>query len=236
LKVHSENMSKSSQSLLAFSPVKNLKRARLKPRKLPAQARSAETVKAVVEAAARILETKGFDGYTTNAVADRAGVSIGSLYQYFPNKDAITKALIQRETSTLLAEVDALDKFDPAQGILRLIRAAVAHQLRRPALARLLDFEETRLPLTKEVRDVRDALSLSLEAMLMNHNAERHTDIATTAQDIVAIVKGMVDAAGERGERDPQVLESRVARAVFGYLQASSPPRSAGLASFPPTL
>lgn len=188
-------------------------------------------MKAILEAAARILETKGFDGYTTNAVADRAGVSIGSLYQYFPNKDAITKALIQRETSTLLAEVNALDKFDPAQGILHLIRAAVAHQLRRPALARLLDFEEARLPLTKEVRDVRDALSLSLEAMLINY----HADIATTARDIVAIVKGMVDAAGERGERDSQLLESRVARAVFGYLQASSPPKSAGLVSFPPT-
>ena len=210
--------------------VETLKRARLKPRKLPAQARSTETVNAILEAAARILETKGFDGYTTNAVAERAGVSIGSLYQYFPNKDAITKALIQRETSTLLAEIEALDKSDPARGIFSLIRAAVAHQLRRPALARLLDFEEARLPLTREVHHVRDSISASLEAMLIN---DRHTDIATTARDIVAIVKGIVDAAGERGEQDSQALESRVARAVFGYLQASSPPALAGWPGLP---
>ena len=52
-----------------------------------------------MEAAARILEERGLEGYTTNAVAERAGFSIGSLYQYFPNKDAITIALIQRETA-----------------------------------------------------------------------------------------------------------------------------------------
>jgi AcrR family transcriptional regulator len=188
-------------------------------------------VKAILEAAARILEAKGFDGYTTNAVADRAGVSIGSLYQYFPNKDAITKALIHRETSTLLADVETLDRSDPTQAILGLIRAAVAHQLHRPALARLLDFEEARLPLTKEVHHVRDAISTSLEAMLTKLRSSRHADIATSAQDIVAIVKGMIDAAGERGERDSQALESRVARAVFGYLQASTPPKLTGLAS-----
>ncbi len=161
-------------------------------------------------------------------MAERAGVSIGSLYQYFPNKDAITKALIQRETSTLLADIEALDKSDLRQGVLQIIRAAVAHQLRRPALARLLDFEEARLPLTKEVHHVRDAISAALEAMLINH-----ADTTTTAQDIIAIVKGMVDAAGERGERDSQALESRVARAVFGYLQASKLPKPTGALAAP---
>ncbi|MBR8500820.1 TetR/AcrR family transcriptional regulator, partial [Burkholderia cenocepacia] len=56
----------------------------LSPRKAPRQRRSVATVDAIVEAAARILERDGFDGYTTNAVAALAGVSIGSLYQYFP--------------------------------------------------------------------------------------------------------------------------------------------------------
>jgi AcrR family transcriptional regulator len=186
-------------------------------------------VKAILEAAARILEREGFEGYTTNAVAERAGVSIGSLYQYFPNKDAITKALIQRETSALLADIDAIDRSDPTQGILHLIRAAVAHQLRRPALARLLDFEEARLPLTKEVHYVRDVICEALETLLSTSRTSSHTDMTTIAQDMVAIVKGMIDAAGERGERNPQALESRVANAVFGYLEVSSRPTSAGL-------
>jgi AcrR family transcriptional regulator len=66
----------------------------LKARKVPAQSRSQETVTVILEASARILESDGLRGFNTNAIAERAGVSIGSLYQYFPNKDAIVLALI----------------------------------------------------------------------------------------------------------------------------------------------
>ena len=56
------------------------------PRKAPKQARARAAVTAVVEAAAHILERDGFAGFSTNAVAERAGVSIGSLYQYSPTR------------------------------------------------------------------------------------------------------------------------------------------------------
>jgi AcrR family transcriptional regulator len=56
---------------------------RLNPRKQPAQPRSSRTVGVILEAAAHILEQQGFEGYTTNSIAERAGVSIGSLYQYY---------------------------------------------------------------------------------------------------------------------------------------------------------
>ncbi len=70
----------------------------LKPRKNPEQSRSAETVRTILEGAARVLEERGLAGYTTNAVAERAGVSVGSVYQYFPGKEALTAALVARET------------------------------------------------------------------------------------------------------------------------------------------
>src|SRR5580700_8543077 len=66
----------------------------LEARKAPGQARSQETVAVILEASARILESEGVRGFNTNAIAAKAGVSIGSLYQYFPNKDAIVLALI----------------------------------------------------------------------------------------------------------------------------------------------
>src|SRR5580693_9422657 len=66
----------------------------LQARKVPAQARSQETVTVILEASARILESGGLRGFNTNAIAAKAGVSVGSLYQYFPNKDAIVLALI----------------------------------------------------------------------------------------------------------------------------------------------
>ena len=71
--------------------------------KLPRQKRAEDTVAVIVEAAASILERDGFEGFNTNAVAEKAGVSIGSLYQYFPSKNALLSAVIEREAAPLLA-------------------------------------------------------------------------------------------------------------------------------------
>ena len=74
-------------------------------RRIPRQARAAETVALVLEATAQILEAGGLAGFTTNAVAERAGVSIGTLYQYFADKNAILLALAKQEMQAALAEV-----------------------------------------------------------------------------------------------------------------------------------
>jgi AcrR family transcriptional regulator len=66
-------------------------------RRSPQQARSRATWEAIVEAAAQVLERDGAAGFNTNAVAERAGVSIGTLYQYFPDKQAILAAAAKRE-------------------------------------------------------------------------------------------------------------------------------------------
>ncbi len=193
----------------------------LKPRKTPRQQRSTDTVNVILEAAARVLERHGLAGFTTNAVAERAGVSIGSLYQYFPSKEALTATLIHRETSTLIENAAAA--FDEASGraaLSGLIAAAVKHQLRRPVLARLLDFEEGRLPLGKETRDVTDRLSAIVAEILRRPDLPRQPDIEVASADIIALVKGLIDAAGQRGEINSEYLEGRVQRAVFGYLTA----------------
>jgi AcrR family transcriptional regulator len=66
------------------------------PRKKPRQSRARATVDAILFAAAHILKTEGFAPATTNRIAEKAGVSVGSLYQYFPNKQAIFAALRER--------------------------------------------------------------------------------------------------------------------------------------------
>lgn len=196
---------------------------RLKPRKAPLQRRSAQTVETVLEAAARILETRGLDGYTTNAVAERAGVSIGSLYQYFPNRDALTVALIERETAQLLADIESAKRVEHSRGcVLAMVRAAVAHQMRRPVLARIIDLEERRLPLGERDQRVAGAIHAALLAALTDKpGAPELEDASLVADDLLAIVRGMVDAAGERGERDAQALEIRLMRAVDGYVAQS---------------
>src|SRR6187551_2779093 len=74
-------------------------------RRKPRQARAEETVAAILEGAAQVLEAGGLAAFTTNAVAERAGVSIGTLYQYFADKKAILLALLQQEVESTLANL-----------------------------------------------------------------------------------------------------------------------------------
>jgi AcrR family transcriptional regulator len=195
-------------------------RSGLKPRKMPVQSRSAATFDAILEAAARILERHGLEGFNTNAVAARAGVSVGSLYQYFPGKDALMAALIRKDAQAFLVSIEAAASHkDFRQGMTALIDAAIGHQLDRPGLARILDFEEKRLPLDKESAAIFSAIGAKLAGFLAPHlqNADR-LKAGEVARDVAAITRGLIDAAGEAGETDRASLAARVSRAVHGYL------------------
>ena len=98
-------------------------------RRIPRQARAEETVTTILEGAAQVLEAGGLAAFTTNAVAERAGVSIGTLYQYFADKNALIRALAERELQATLARVRQalLGEIDPtAEGRVRvMIRAMI---------------------------------------------------------------------------------------------------------------
>jgi len=192
---------------------------RTRPRKQPRQARAQHTVNAIIEASARILEEQGHGGFTTNAVAELAGASIGTLYQYFPDKDALLGALIARETSRLVEEVGSASMVATGWGALDgVIEAAVRHQVRRPRLARLLDFEEARLPLDADTQLVRAKIVTLLADILSRPDLPQQSDMPSATGDVLAIIRGMLDAAGERGEEGQAPLIVRVRRAVLGYL------------------
>jgi AcrR family transcriptional regulator len=113
-----------------------------KPRKHAAQERSRATVDALVEATARILVREGFDKASTNRIAEVAGVSIGSLYQYFPGKEALVVALHDRHSGEILQVVrgelaEALDE-PLEQGVRKLVEVAVKAHRVDPALHRVL--------------------------------------------------------------------------------------------------
>src|SRR5688500_4830294 len=78
---------------------------KLRPRKAPQQDRSKVTVDAILDAAAELLERRGYVRMTTNSVAKRAGVSVGSLYQYFPSKEALIVGLLGRYTEEVEASM-----------------------------------------------------------------------------------------------------------------------------------
>jgi AcrR family transcriptional regulator len=112
------------------------------PRKTAVQARSRATVDAILEATARILVRDGYDRASTNRIADKAGVSIGSLYQYFPGKEALVAAVINRHNRDLMAvvgEAFAGAAGKPlAEGLPLLVEAAIEAHGVDPDLHRVL--------------------------------------------------------------------------------------------------
>jgi AcrR family transcriptional regulator len=195
------------------------RRQSLKPRKIPQQSRAEQTVATILEAAARVLESKGMDGLNTNLVAQRAGVSVGTLYQYFPGKDAIIVALSKREHAMFLAEAKAaLVQASGQRALKYLIAVSVHQQLRRPVLARALDFEENRPAIAKELAKGKGAFAELIQQILAHDDIPPQPNTEIAVDDLLAIVRALTDAAGERGEVDRVALEARIGRALFGYL------------------
>jgi AcrR family transcriptional regulator len=204
-----------------FSTMPSPRRKQLQPRKRPAQARSAETVAVILTAAAHILERGGYGQYSTNAIAKRAGVSIGSLYQYFPGKDAITIALIQQEGARVVGAIEEASLIDNWQDALRaMIDVAARHQMARPALARILDVEEARLQPENGTAEIAAILEAVLKRGL---SSAMPMDPSTLALDIVAIARGLADMAAEHEGVSLENLRHRLDCAVFGYLARACP-------------
>ena len=124
------------------------RRPQTNPRKAASQKRSRATVDALVEATARVLIKEGYDGASTNKIAAVAGVSIGSLYQYFPSKEALVAAVIERHTQQLSQVVsNALLKVGarPIEaGMRELVAAAIEAHRVDPKLHRVLAEEAPR--------------------------------------------------------------------------------------------
>ncbi|MEZ5998617.1 MAG: TetR/AcrR family transcriptional regulator [Hyphomonas sp.] len=193
-----------------------------KPRKTPRQARSAATVDAILEAAAHILETGGLEAYTTNAVAVRACVSIGSLYQYFPNKDAITAALVLRDSEDMAARLEGVLADFEDQPLIAcidaLIEETVSHQLDRPVLARLMDIEEHRLGRDPRLEAAHDRIVQVVRSLLERSGLDLPFDMETATEDLFSIAHGISDSAGMRGETDRSLLRARIRHSVLSYL------------------
>jgi AcrR family transcriptional regulator len=125
-----KNTINSSHSLFALSEraMTDRRIAEVSSRKEPQQARSAELVAAVLEAAAQVLAKEGAQRFTTARVAEKAGVSVGSLYQYFPNKAAILFRLQSdewRRTSELLTSIFEDREKPPLVRLRLLVRAFI---------------------------------------------------------------------------------------------------------------
>jgi AcrR family transcriptional regulator len=135
-------MSYRSHCLLAFGKREMARKPLINPRKNASQQRSRATVDALVEATARILVKEGFDKASTNRIAEVAGVSVGSLYQYFPGKEALVVAVIERHNQeimqTVRGELAEVMSQPLQQGVRKLVAVAVKAHRVDPKLHRVL--------------------------------------------------------------------------------------------------
>jgi len=146
------------------------------PRKQPRQERAKATVDAILTAAAQVLIAQGYENTTTARVADRAGVSIGSLYQYFPNKESLVAALIEHHADEIVATVEealTTARHESLEaGMRALIHAAVtAHRL-DPKLHKILNEQVPRVGRLGKALDTSRRMTEAIELFLRRHKTE----------------------------------------------------------------
>lgn len=197
-------------------------------RRTPKQERAQATVDAVVEASARILVEEGFARLSTNRLAERAGVSVGTLYQYFPNKESVVEALVHRIAeerigvfASTLGDLSQTD-LEIEEGVRRLLDAILAAMRVRPALARRLLLEAPRggrLDLEEAWR--RRCTELVRAAMYRRRDRVRAGDVDLMAHIVVTgAFAVLTDAAAYRPELlDGDALRDELARLAARYLE-----------------
>lgn len=158
------------------------------------------TVAAILDAAEQLLEAAGFEGMTTNAVAERAGVSVGSLYQYFPNKDAIVIAIADRFADRVLGMLErhmeaAADL--PLEAACRsFVRALVAVHAAQPRLHSALIATVPRIAGVDPLAGYQERIVERLRNYLQTRADEiRVDDLDTTVFVLVHAVQGATHAA-----------------------------------------
>ena len=158
------------------------------PRKAATQQRSRLTVDALVEATARLLVREGYDRASTNRIAEEAGVSIGSLYQYYPSKEALVAAVIDRHNEQIMGLVHEALARVTAQSLEAAVRAivTVAVEVHRidPKLHRILTEQIPRTGRLKNVEAFNRETQVLVRAWLAGHAEE----LGVTDLDLAAFV------------------------------------------------
>ena len=191
----------------------------------PRQARAKDTVDALLVATKTLLIRSGVEGATTNAIAQLAGVSIGSLYQYFPSREAMISELSRRHVTEVLklifGEVDALAGTSLRVGVRRLIQLMIDVHRQDPELHSAIEASHPLLAARAQLAQVETEVMATARAYLDSHSAELVvSDLDRAAFVVVTTIEAVTH---EAARRRPALLESDgllddITRLVLGYL------------------
>lgn len=199
------------------------------PRRTPRQARSQALVEAILEATARILAERGYAGTNTNLVAERAGVSVGSVYQYFPNKDSLVTALHERHAAQMYTVIDTVLANSQPRTLRAHVEAMVhallaAHRV-EPELHRVLEKEFPFFDAPKDQSPADNSIQQRVRALLEQHRDEiapRNRDLATwvVLQTLDSLVHAAVIDAPQQFATG--AVERAIVEVLMGYLAGAA--------------
>jgi len=203
------------------------------PRRRPRQARAQATVDAIVKATARVLVDEGYDRASTNRVALAAGVSIGSLYQYFPSKEALVAALVEDHIAKMqsaLTQSLTGAAFGATSGMTlearakQLVRGVITAYRVDPQLDHVLCQEVPKVGELTRVYGFEQYLAERCRAHLFSDASVRPLDIERAVFLLVNAVPGVVRASVKedpRGEADER-LADELTDMIVRYLKAAN--------------
>lgn len=200
-----------------------------KPRKNALQARSRATVDALLEATARILVREGFEKTSTNRIAEVAGVSVGSLYQYFPSKEALVAAVIERHNEEIMGIVRAalveVADLPIDKAVRKLVTVAIEAHRVNPKLHRVL---AEQIPRSGQLAEV-EAFNREVHTLVRSYLESRRKEMRKVDLDVATFIcvsaieavahNTVLHGAEMLSEKMVKVLVDETTRLVVGYLR-----------------
>ena len=205
-------------------------RTLLEPRKSPVQARAVASVDAVLEAAIQVLLQLGKERLTTTNVASRAGVSVGTLYQYFPNKSALLQAVLRRHLNEVTEEVERVCKQQkgnaPRQMVAALITAFLQVKLRDAKTSIALYSVSSDVDGAKIAQQTGVRTNKAIIAMLATASEPLSTDPHLIAFTLVGAMTGVSRRMLESGApaRQLDILGRELVSMACAYIDACTLP------------
>jgi AcrR family transcriptional regulator len=195
-------------------------------RNIPQQTRSLQRVDLILDTAARLLAEVGYESITTNAIAEQAGISIGSLYRYFPDKEAILKALVNRHLKELHQVYDQIFNKDliylPLPVVLdRVLDPFVEMHVKFPAYKHLLlgaDVSPDIAAASEALEDeILERLVYFFQRAVPHIGEERAHLVALVCKAEVKALLSLLETSSD-GELQAQIV-AEVKRMLHAYLE-----------------
>jgi AcrR family transcriptional regulator len=207
-----------------YSHMKRPQVSLLNPRKIPAQVRSVATLDAILEAATQVLLASGFEKMSTTRIAERAGVSVGSFYQYFPNKRALLAALVQRHVSEVATRAESACQAVHGKTIREMcetiVNTFIDAKTDRADLSRALYLPSAVVGGATIVKAQSDRVGIAVAAMLETASDACFEQPALLSLVLVTAVVGPMQAVLEMGANPELIarLRTQLTALCVGYL------------------